>query len=113
LSQPDPLTDLAETEPETNYRFGRFQIDLTTRQLLRDGEVVPLTAKIFDTLAVLVKNHARIVGKDELMSAVWPDGGVRRQPYSEHLRDPARAWRRLHPTEVHRHNRSNRHFRFD
>lgn len=70
--------DTAATEPAlpATYSFGRFTIDLVSRQLLRDGEPVPLTAKVFDTLAVLVKNRDRVVGKDELMSAVWPDSFV-------------------------------------
>jgi hypothetical protein len=63
-------------DPPVVYTFGRFSLDLTTRQLLRDGEAVPVTGKVFDTLAVLVRHPDRVVGKDELMSAVWPDSFV-------------------------------------
>jgi Tol biopolymer transport system component len=34
------------------YRFGVFQVDISTRRLLRDGECIPLTPKAFDTLLV-------------------------------------------------------------
>src|SRR4051812_7487921 len=56
-----------------SYLFGPFRIDLPARHLLKDGAVVPMTAKVFDTLLVLVKNHERAVGKEELIHAVWPN----------------------------------------
>lgn len=62
---------------ETNsYRFGTFIFIPHESVLLRDGTPVSLTPKTFDLLAVLVKNHGRIVGKDELISTVWPDSFV-------------------------------------
>ena len=35
-----------------------------------------LRAKVFDTLRVLVENHGKLVHKDDLMKAVWPDAAV-------------------------------------
>ena len=55
------------------YEFGPFRIDPVKRLLLRDGEVVPLTPKTFDTLRALVENNERVVEKDELMKEVWAD----------------------------------------
>ena len=55
------------------YLFGPFRIELPARHLLKDDAVVPMTAKVFDTLLVLVKNHERAVGKEELIHAVWPN----------------------------------------
>ncbi len=43
------------------------------RALVRDVEPVPLTAKAFDILVVLVRNHGRTVDKAELMREVWPE----------------------------------------
>ncbi|MBL8295713.1 MAG: transcriptional regulator [Bryobacterales bacterium] len=40
---------------------------------MREDQVISLTPKVFQTLLVLVENSGRIVGKDELMKAVWPD----------------------------------------
>jgi TolB-like protein/DNA-binding winged helix-turn-helix (wHTH) protein/Tfp pilus assembly protein PilF len=39
--------------------------------LLRDGEVVKLTPKAFETLLVLVEQQGRTVEKDELLNKVW------------------------------------------
>lgn len=41
--------------------------------LLRDGAPVSLEPKVFETLLVLVRHGGRLVGKEELMLAVWPD----------------------------------------
>jgi DNA-binding winged helix-turn-helix (wHTH) protein/TolB-like protein/Tfp pilus assembly protein PilF len=56
--------------------FGDFRIDESRRLLLREGEVVPLTSKVFDTLMILVENRGRLIEKDELMSLLWPSSHV-------------------------------------
>src|SRR5688572_22406360 len=53
------------------YQFGPFCIDAVKRRLLRDGEVVKLTPKAFETLLVLVEQRGRTVEKDELLKKVW------------------------------------------
>lgn len=58
------------------YEFGDFRIDVEERLLLRDGRLVPLTPKVFDTLLVLVENSGHILSKGEVMKAVWPDSIV-------------------------------------
>jgi len=55
------------------YELGPFQIDPNERQLSRDGKTIPLTAKAFDTLLVLVHSGGHLVEKSELMKAVWGD----------------------------------------
>src|SRR5215472_9874446 len=58
------------------YEFGEFRLDTTERLLLRNGEILPLTPKVFDTLLKLVKNHGRLIEKDEFMEGLWPDTHV-------------------------------------
>jgi DNA-binding winged helix-turn-helix (wHTH) protein len=58
------------------YEFGAFRLDPAERLLLRDGTAVPLTPKCFDLLAYLVERHGRLVEKQALLSAVWPDAIV-------------------------------------
>jgi DNA-binding winged helix-turn-helix (wHTH) protein/TolB-like protein len=55
------------------YEFGPFRLDPWERRLLLDGAVVPLTAKVFDTLLVLVQNSGQTLEKEELLQKVWPD----------------------------------------
>jgi DNA-binding winged helix-turn-helix (wHTH) protein len=58
------------------YKFGQFRLGVSERVLRRDGRVAPLSPKLFDTLLVLIENRGRILGKDELMQAIWPDTRV-------------------------------------
>ncbi len=58
------------------YEFGEFRLDAQNRLLRRAGTAVPLTPKAFDVLLLLIQKPGRIVTKDELMKAVWPDSFV-------------------------------------
>jgi DNA-binding winged helix-turn-helix (wHTH) protein/TolB-like protein/tetratricopeptide (TPR) repeat protein len=60
-------------EPVRFYEFGRFRLDTAQRLLFRDQEVVPLTPKVFEILLVLVQADRHVVGKDDIMTKVWPD----------------------------------------
>jgi DNA-binding winged helix-turn-helix (wHTH) protein/TolB-like protein/Flp pilus assembly protein TadD len=55
------------------YEFGPFHLDTIERQLFRDGRPVSLTPKAYETLLLLVERSGRVLTKDELMSAIWPD----------------------------------------
>jgi Tol biopolymer transport system component/DNA-binding winged helix-turn-helix (wHTH) protein len=55
------------------YEFGPFRVDAVKCVLVRDGEVVPLTPKTFETLLVLIRNRGRVLEKEELLKEVWPD----------------------------------------
>ncbi|HKQ08261.1 MAG TPA: winged helix-turn-helix domain-containing protein [Blastocatellia bacterium] len=58
------------------YRFGPFTLDTGQRLLTRDGGVVPLTHKAFETLALLVQHNGRVLQKEEMMKSIWPDSFV-------------------------------------
>jgi len=58
------------------YVFDLYVLDVDERRLLRAGEEIRLRGKLFDTLRVLVENAGRLMRKDELMQAVWPDSIV-------------------------------------
>src|SRR5688572_22001082 len=58
------------------YRFGTFVLDVADRSLKRDGVPVPLTPKVFDLLVILASNAGRLVEKNTLLQAVWPDVAV-------------------------------------
>jgi DNA-binding winged helix-turn-helix (wHTH) protein/TolB-like protein/Flp pilus assembly protein TadD len=63
---------MSERQPY-NYEFGDFRVDAGKRILVsRDGEAIPLTPKVFDTLLYLVEHHGTVLDKDELMQAIWP-----------------------------------------
>src|SRR5437764_3330756 len=53
--------------------FADFEVDASQRLLFRRGENVPLPPKVFQTLLVFVESGGRLLTKDELMKAIWPD----------------------------------------
>jgi Tol biopolymer transport system component/DNA-binding winged helix-turn-helix (wHTH) protein len=61
------------TQPPSMYEFGGFCLDLAEQRLLRDGQSVPLTPKIFDLLTVLVQNAGHLVDKERLLKEIWAD----------------------------------------
>ncbi len=56
----------------TAYRFGRFELNPATRQLLADGLPVALGARSLDVLLALVERRERVVTKEELLELAWP-----------------------------------------
>ncbi len=55
------------------YQFGPFHFDSGQLLLFQDQQVIPLAPKAAETLAVLIENHGKLVEKEELLKAVWPD----------------------------------------
>ena len=55
-----------------HYVFGAYQLDTQRYELHHAGVLVPLRPKVFQVLAYLVAQHERVVGKEELLEALWP-----------------------------------------
>lgn len=64
------------TPEQLIYEFDDFRIDAVRRLLLLRGEPVRLKPKVFDTLLYLASHQGKILDKDELMGAIWPDATV-------------------------------------
>jgi Tol biopolymer transport system component/DNA-binding winged helix-turn-helix (wHTH) protein len=56
-----------------SFTFGVFTVDTARHCVLHGREPVPLTARAFQVLIVLLEAGGRTVGKDDLLKAVWPD----------------------------------------
>lgn len=57
---------------QNEVSFGRFRLDLSRRQLARDGAPIPLGSRALDILCALALAKGEVVSKDELMTRVWP-----------------------------------------
>jgi predicted ATPase/DNA-binding winged helix-turn-helix (wHTH) protein len=55
------------------YHFGEFTLDLTRGAVLKAGAEIKLRPKVFEALKYFVENPGRLIGKQELIQAVWPD----------------------------------------
>ncbi len=73
------------------YVFGPYRLDLAGQQLLRDGEPLPLKPKAYDTLLFLLQHRDRVVGKEELLEAVWPRQIVEDANLSQNIYEVRRA----------------------
>ena len=56
--------------------FDRFRLDPDHACLWRDAEVLTLPPKAFDLLHYFVRHPDRVLPKDELLDAVWPQTAV-------------------------------------
>src|SRR5436190_8667784 len=56
--------------------FDHYVLDLSRGCLLLNGNEVPLRPKTFGVLRFLVENATRLVTKDEIFAAVWPNLAV-------------------------------------
>jgi WD40 repeat protein/DNA-binding winged helix-turn-helix (wHTH) protein len=72
-----------QTQPV--YEFLGFQLDVGQRVLTRGGNLIALTPKAFDVLLFLVQNSGRVLDKDELMKAIWPDSFVEEGNLSQNI----------------------------
>lgn len=55
------------------YVFGQYRLDTGRRTLSHKGQPLPLTHKEFETLLVLAESGGEAVGKEAIVSRVWPD----------------------------------------
>lgn len=68
------------------YLFGNFRIEAAKRRLLRaNGEHVPLTPRVFDTLLYLVEHSGELITRDQIMDAVWPDAVVEENNITQNI----------------------------
>src|SRR5437763_334923 len=67
------------------FQVGEFFLDPANR-LLRHGDApVSLSPKAFDALVYLVRNPRRLLTREELIHALWPDSYVEEGNLSVHI----------------------------
>ena len=59
--------------PRQSYRFEGFTLDLVRGCLRRDDQDIGLAPKPFEVVRYLAENAGRLVSKQELFDAVWPN----------------------------------------
>ncbi|HLH05562.1 MAG TPA: winged helix-turn-helix domain-containing protein [Bryobacteraceae bacterium] len=58
------------------YRFGPFRLEPGEHRLTLGEETLPLAPKSFELLVYFVENSGRLLLKDEIMQAIWPNSFV-------------------------------------
>jgi len=62
--------------PAKRLRFDRYFLDLDRGCLFLGGNEIALRPKTFAVLHYLIENNGRLISKDELFAAVWPNLAV-------------------------------------
>lgn len=60
--------------PSSSWEFGDVLVKDATREVIRGGAIVDLTATEFDVLKALLEAQGRILTRRQLLDAVWGDG---------------------------------------
>ncbi len=47
------------------------EVDLLTRKVRRQGQPIALSTTEYELLVYMLRNHGRVVGREEILSAVW------------------------------------------
>src|SRR6202453_4096045 len=58
------------------YRFDELELDPSRRMFSHYGAQIPLYPKAFEILIYLASNPGRVVTKEEIFKAVWPESFV-------------------------------------
>ena len=66
-------------------KFEGYEIDRAKWQLSWRNGPLPLSRKTFDLLLYLVDHADRVVGKDELLHALWPESFVEESNLTQHV----------------------------
>ena len=61
------------TETEAVLTVGRLEVDQGRRTVLREGQRIELTAREFELLEYLVRNHGRVVSREMLARDIWKE----------------------------------------
>ena len=72
-------------------RFDVYTLDVQRCSLRRGDDPIELRPKAFDVLRYLVENWGRVIGKDELIKAVWSGLSVTDDALVQCVRDVRRA----------------------
>ena len=74
------------------YEFGPFRLNVNQRVLTRDGDLISLGPKATEILLLLLRNAGELVGKEEMLRAVWPDSFVEEANLSQNIFTLRRAF---------------------
>ena len=57
------------------YSFGEWELDTGLYELKRDGRSRKVEPQVFDLLHFLIRNHSRVVSREEIIDEIW-DGRI-------------------------------------
>jgi TolB-like protein len=73
------------------FFFSDHTLDTDTRELRRGDVAIAVQPQVFDLLAFLLKNRERVVGKEELLTALWGGRRVADSTLATHINAARKA----------------------
>jgi len=90
-----------QTQPGIVYQFGPFEVNVASRELLKNGRRIKLQEQPCRLLVALLENSGEVISRDELRTRLWPhdmfvdfDGSLRvavrklREALDDNAEDP-------------------------
>ena len=75
------LRDSMSEEGDTTLNFNDLQIDLSTRMVKKNNQLVKLTSTEYNLLAILIKNEGKVLTHQYLLRAIWGPGFINQSQY--------------------------------
>ena len=75
------LRDSIAEEGDTTLNFNDLQIDLSTRTVKKNNQLVKLTSTEYNLLAILIKNEGKVLTHQYLLRAIWGPGFINQSQY--------------------------------
>ncbi len=60
-----------QQEAKNQYQLRDLNLDIENREVRKNGEVLPLTAKEFDLLKLLMEHHGKVLSRNFLLDKIW------------------------------------------
>jgi non-specific serine/threonine protein kinase len=76
---------MSQRRPNLVYEFGEWQMHLGPRELLACGVPVPIGARTFEVMEVLVLSANELVTKHDIMNRVWPGAIIGENTLQVHM----------------------------
>ena len=75
------LRDSIAEDGDTTLNFNDLQIDLSTRTVKKNNQLVKLTSTEYNLLAILIKNEGKVLTHQYLLRAIWGPGFINQSQY--------------------------------
>nr|WP_294906724.1 response regulator [uncultured Lacibacter sp.] len=75
------LRSVNTDEGETTLSFGDLNVDLSTRSVWKNDQLLKLTATEYNLLALLIRNEGKVLTHQYLLRAIWGPGYINQSQY--------------------------------
>jgi DNA-binding response OmpR family regulator len=62
---------MASQAPQTTLAAGDIEVNLITREVRRDGDLIRLSTTEFELLVYLLRNRGHVLSREQILRAVW------------------------------------------